>query len=54
LLDQRGAALKLAQFEKADKIEDKINKLVNDHFDDLTVPTRGFVTFEHIVTAEMA
>lgn len=28
--------------------------MVNENFDELTVPTRAFVTFEHIVTAEMA
>lgn len=27
---------------------------MNENFDELTVPTRAFVTFEHIVTAEMA
>jgi hypothetical protein len=54
LLTNRGNALKMALFDKADKIEEKIEKLKKEHYDDLTVPTRAFITFEHLVTAEMA
>jgi hypothetical protein len=54
LLAQRGALLKTAEFKKADDIEEKINKLQNEHFDSLTIPTKAFVTFEHLETSEMA
>lgn len=46
LLKERGQKIMTQDFEKMREIEGKINKLKDEHFEDLTRPVCAFITFE--------
>ena len=45
LLENRAAALKKADFEKARKINEQMTKYKDEHFEKLTTPTCAYCTF---------
>jgi hypothetical protein len=46
LLKQRGTALTNANYEKANKLEEKIVEFKNQHLANLEKPVAAFITFE--------
>ena len=45
LLEKRARALHSAKFDKVNKIEQKMDKLKNEKFDELRTPNRFYATF---------
>lgn len=46
LLKERGQHIMYQRFDKMRAVEDKISKLKNEKFKDLTKPCEAFITFE--------
>ena len=47
LLEKRAIALRSANFEKADQIEEEMTKYKNENFEKVTTPITAYCTFKY-------